>query len=427
MHAQTFWEHLSQAGRRVGLIDVPRVRLARELNGFQIVDWCGHDPSYPTSLSSPPGLMEEVIQRYGRNPVPTCDIFHRDAGDYRALVRSLCARAQTKASLCQELLEREKPDFFGVVFAESHCVGHQGWHLHDPTYPTHDPELAAAVGPDPMLEVYRAIDAAVGMLLQQIPSECHVAVLASHGMAGHYDAEFLLEDILRKLEGSRSTVGTRLFETARELWRHMPQFVHRAFPSLERHKHSVRARLLEEDRRRRRFFLVPNNEMHPGIQINLAGREPNGLVSAAEFESVRESLRRDLLEIVNTRTGRPMLTDVLFPPDHYNGPRLDRLPDLVLEWNIEAPIHEVTSPRIGRVVGHETGTRTGNHRPEGLLMWQGPGVASGPLGRSVSTQDLAPTFCALLGAPMPGVEGDAIPEIVESSTEAGAPAMAQRL
>ena len=40
-----FWSRLSQAGRRVAVLDVPLIRLDRSINGIQVVEWGGHDAS----------------------------------------------------------------------------------------------------------------------------------------------------------------------------------------------------------------------------------------------------------------------------------------------------------------------------------------------------------------------------------------------
>lgn len=54
---------------------------------------------------------------------------------------------------------------------------------------------------------------------------------------------------------------------------------------------------------------------------------------------------------------------------------------------------------------------TGEHRREGLFMALGPGIGRGRLDRRVSIMDFAPTFCALLGAELPGADGEPIAEL----------------
>ncbi len=67
------------------------------------------------------------------------------------------------------------------VFTESHCVGHQCWHLHDVNHPAHDPAVLAEIG-DPLRTVYAAIDAAIGDVLADA-GDAFVLLLDAHGMS----------------------------------------------------------------------------------------------------------------------------------------------------------------------------------------------------------------------------------------------------
>ena len=72
------------------------------------------------------------------------------------------------------------------------------------------------------------------------------------------------------------------------------------------------------------------------------------------------------------------------------------------------------SPRIGPVAGTNRYGRTGEHRVEGFFVAAGPGVAPGRLDAPISVMDLAPTFAALLGVKLEGVDGRAV-ELGESA------------
>jgi predicted AlkP superfamily phosphohydrolase/phosphomutase len=96
----------------------------------------------------------------------------------------------------------------------------------------------------------------------------------------------------------------------------------------------------------------------------------------------------------------------------------------VVEWSDELRLGSATcgnpigsrvrlrSPKFGVVEGVNQYVRTGDHRPDGLFAAIGPGITPGRVSRTVSIMDFAPTFCALLGAPMPGVDGEPIAELL---------------
>jgi predicted AlkP superfamily phosphohydrolase/phosphomutase len=113
--------------------------------------------------------------------------------------------------------------------------------------------------------------------------------------------------------------------------------------------------------------------------------------------------------------------------DLYQGAHLGDLPDLLVEWNDDAPTGSAivgngaaatiraTSPELGVVEGTNTYGRTGEHRPRGFFVARGPGIAPGRLAREVSLLDFAPTFCAMLGTPLPRAEGAPIAELLAAS------------
>jgi predicted AlkP superfamily phosphohydrolase/phosphomutase len=167
---------------------------------------------------------------------------------------------------------------------------------------------------------------------------------------------------------------------------------------------------LDVDVARSRCFPHPNGLAVGGIRLNLAGREPLGVLQpGAETEAFISWLESALLEIIDERTNRPLVRRVLRTASLYSGEHLDELPDLLVEWSDETPTGSrqlangtgafvrATSPRIGTVEGFNEYARTGEHRPDGWMVATGPGIAAGSLATSPSLLDLAPTFAAILG------------------------------
>ena len=115
-----------------------------------------------------------------------------------------------KGDFVTETVQRDGWDLLTVVFGEGHCAGHQFWALHDPEHPRHDVVRARALG-DPMIEVYTELDAALGHIVSAADADTLVLVVLSHGMGPHYDASFLLGEMLQRIEDvdgpPRSAVG----------------------------------------------------------------------------------------------------------------------------------------------------------------------------------------------------------------------------
>jgi predicted AlkP superfamily phosphohydrolase/phosphomutase len=431
VHGIPFWRLASDAGRRVAVLDIPLSQLEPALAGIQTVEWGGHDSLYGFQ-ASPPELATELLARHGAHPLSGgCDGDRKTARDYADFVDGLLRGCSTKASWTRELLARGGWDLFIQVFSETHCVGHQCWHLHDAAHPAHDPSIAAEIG-DPVRTVYRAVDAALGDILRAA-GDTRVVVFSSHGMLHRFGAQFLLGDILVRLgvtEPRRdpTEVAMRVARRAAvAAWRRLPDRVRRPLRTARARARPRPAQpvvpVIAADAARSLCFPSSNGLASGGIRLNLVGREPAGrLRPGSEARQFCDRLEGDLLEIREQRTGKPLVARVLRTADLFSGPHLDELPDLLVEWNDEVPlgssalgggagsIVRATSPKIGTLEGRNDYGRSGEHRPGGWFVAAGPGISHGRA-QPVSVLDLAPTFAWMLGLDMHQCDGSVIPEL----------------
>jgi predicted AlkP superfamily phosphohydrolase/phosphomutase len=399
---EPFWKALSRAGRRIALFDVPKAPLCDGLNGVHIVDWGTHDADFP-ACSWPAHLVEELSEKYGASPFRRCDWAMQGRDAEQTLRRQLLARIDAKLAIAEDLLQREPWDLFMIGFGDSHCVGHQCWHVHDPWHPRHDPALLKEIG-DPVRDVYVALDKAVGRLLEYAGPETRVFVHCSHGMSSHYDASFLLDDVLRRLEGRPAPLLRSLLDRARRQWKKLPLAVTERFGLLAT---AVNRMPDGHDRANRYCFVVPSNSNSPGIRLNLIGREPQGKIRPGqEADEFVARLIADLQELTDPADGRQLVKEVIRSRDAFPGEHLDYLPDLFIRWNRKLPISGVTSPKVGTLTGQDQSTRrSGDHRPGGLLFRRDAGVPAGTQLPTVCDEDIAPTVAACLGVNLTGVDG----------------------
>lgn len=427
-----FWRLASQAGQRVAVLDVPLTRLEPEINGIQIVEWGGHDAVFGFQ-TTPAELASDVMSMVGRYPVPSnCDHDRRTPDDYEEFISGLELAIQKKTKLTLDLLGREQWDLFMQVFTESHCAGHQCWHIHDPDHPSHDPLLLDAVG-DPLERIYRAIDRAVREILEQV-GDAVVLLVSAHGMTYYRGAEFLLPEILYRLGATgrpatppTSAFGGRLKTAVRPMWNMLPTGVRTAVRRSTGAGSPPRGRMprLLADVERSKCFPLANGKPVGGIRLNLVGREPQGILAPGqEADAFCEELIQDLRAIVDDRTGQPLVADVYRTDTLYRGPRLGALPDLLVAWSDQLPTGtraladgrgatiRATSEKIGTVEGTNSYVRTGDHIPTGWFALTGGDISPGERNEPVSLMDFHPSLCRLLGLPDPGVDGSAIPELV---------------
>ena len=431
-----FWSHLSRAGRRVAVLDIPVSAIDRSINGIQTVEWGGHDALYGLQ-SHPADIATSILSRFGAHPLTTpCDEIIRTPRGYRAFISHLVAGVQTKTKWTLDLLSQGRWDLFIQVFTEAHCVGHQCWHLHDPSHPAHDPSTAGETG-DPLRAVYQAIDAAIGEVIERAAVGGRF-ILSLHGMSHSFGAQFMLRALLIALGVTHplppappeSGFGVAASDHLRSVWRRLPRSVRASVGPLRnalRQRRDIPAKLsLDVDTARSRCFPHGNGLASGGIRLNLAGREPDGIVDEGSIAALFEDqLINDLLAIVDEGSHRPLARRVLRTRDHYSGEHLELLPDLLVDWDDTAAIGNTmlaggaaatlraASPKIGVLTGTNAYARTGEHRPEGFFVAVGPGTSSGRLSRPVSIMDFAPTFASLFDVALPETDGSTIPELVE--------------
>ena len=93
------------------------------------------------------------------------------------------------------------------------------------------------------------------------------------------------------------------------------------------------------DPQRSLCFPVANGLPVGGIRMNLEGREPAGLLEpGAEADRFCEQLAADLTALEDPRTGCRLIRRVARTAELYQGPHIDELPDLLVEWSDDGPV-----------------------------------------------------------------------------------------
>jgi predicted AlkP superfamily phosphohydrolase/phosphomutase len=326
-------------------------------------------------------------------------------------LRDVCIqRIQTKTRMAIDFLRREPWAFFEANFFAAHCIGHQCWHFHDTEHPRYDAKVSRKVG-DPIRDVYVEMDRGLGQVLEAIESDTTVIVYCSHGMGPNYTATGgFLDKILLSLEGIESPMRTeRLISLARNIWRSAPGPLRKQMVKLQARNFEARVqRRIQPAKARRRYFEQHVNGATGCIRVNLEGREGAGIVKPSEYDALLDAITRDMMEIVNEETGKPLVSKIYRSREIYEGPYVDRMPDLLVLWNRDAPIRKVTSPKIGSVPDPNPSMRSGDHRPEGLFAAVGPGLRPTKLDDPVSVVDFAPTIFRLLDVPSVDTDGTPI-------------------
>jgi predicted AlkP superfamily phosphohydrolase/phosphomutase len=392
-----FWRELEDEIDIV-VYDVPFVTQARCVRGVEIVGWATHDKLLPPN-SYPDSLLAEVERRFGSwhvsyeayGPAPVAELL--------ALRDEMIENTRRSTELILWLLERDW-QLALVCLSALHRGGHR---LFDRS--SIKGEVTAAEGAafdDAMRQLYIAADTAVGRLVEAFP-EVDIVVFSLHGMMTNIARADLLDDMLRRvLEGPTAKARKGL---VRQLGEALPYPLRRAVS--KRIPRVLQDRLMTAwatggiDWQKTPAFCC-RADLQGYVRLNLKGREAQGCVEPGpEAEALVARIREGLMSFRDADTGKPLIDDVVpaedvLPP----GPVRDRIPDLFVMWRetSQAGLRAVQSDSLGTIrraapgEGNGPNGRSGNHRPEGILIAAGRGIPKGRLSNArPHTVDLAPT------------------------------------
>ena len=409
----TFWSLADAAGRRSVVYDVPETFPEAGFQGHAIFDW-GTWAWYGEPATQPPSLKTTLGSAFGPYPLgfeaKRLGLNHPDHLDDR-LRRSIEYKRETATWLL-----REHPwDLAVIGFCETHPAGHYMWPK-GADGPSDDPGFA------PLLEVYAAIDRAVGALQAQVPSGTTLMVVSGDGVRANRCAWHLLPQVLARLgylvAAGAQDASARAPSAAPSALTALKRYVASRLPWRVRDRLGVWLQTRSIDWSRTRAFTLPT-DLEGCIRLNVKGREPRGTVEAGAYVDLCREIATRMEELVNPETGQPAVKRVWLRHEVFPGARQEELPDLMVTWSDEAPLNALYSPRLGRIDGVNPDDRPGTHSPAAFLLAAGPETRPGRYhGRLV---DVAPTVLTCLGMPpAPGLDGAALDELIRTSDAAGA-------
>lgn len=406
---EPFWSTVAGQHRRVFSFDIAQTRPIDGFNGVNLCAWGSEYPAWPRS-SWPQNLMGELVARYGDHPLVNAyrlSISPKTEAEYRDFYDNLNKGLQRKGNIGLDVLAREDWDLAVIVFPEIHWAMHLLWQTQDPEHPDYDPNVRLPFD-NVFLALYRKLDAWIGRF-REATADAEVIVFSGSGLGPNYSGWHLLPEFLDRIgvgappEDSGNGIGNRLLPMRR--WgaskiRKIEDSL--SLPVIETLKKLVPAALWDKATRRLLYagnrwadskaFAIPN-DYTGAIRINLAGREPQGIVPADKYESLCDGIERELKALVNADTGRPVVRDVLRPQQMWPHEPLGDFPDLIVAWTNDAPITTVTSPTVGTITREFPERRSGAHRNDCFLV-SSCGLQPGDSGASLL--DIAPTVCELL-------------------------------
>lgn len=388
-----FWTRLEENGNRVVVCDVPYCPPGSLAYGTEITDWATHSQTWPSACNQ--AEVRGFLSQFGASPIGRETPIEKTDGQMRAIHAKLLKSVEKKTDLVRHLMRERDWDLFLTVFGETHRAGHLFFSEQDEPMRNTPPE------PTPMLDVYQAVDRALASVLEEAGPHTHILLFSVHGMERNYAQQDVLEPMLRRVnerflekqfgpEAAKSGAG--LIRYLRRMVPARLQYaVGAAAPDALR-EWVVEREIIGGLNWARTPCFALRTDIRAELRLNLKGREKNGMLEPGSkmHEDYVTFLRQALSELRDAQTGALLVEDVVDLHSHFEGMRVDDLPDFAIRWRREPAAKRVTSPMLGDIDIRRAGPRGGDHSETGFgILIAGARGAPAGLSPPEKTEDFA--------------------------------------
>ncbi|HUB73230.1 MAG TPA: alkaline phosphatase family protein [Solirubrobacteraceae bacterium] len=375
---ERLWDHFARAGMHSIVIGVPQTSPPVPVNGELVSCFLTGD-TRRDSYTHPPELRAEIESLVGSYKV---DVRSFRSEERDRILAEVYEMTEQRFTVARHLLDSRPWDFFMMVEIGLDRMHHAFWRFLDPEHPRFEPEHRYR---DAVRNYYIYLDEEIGELLERFDEQDTVMVVSDHGARPMEGAicvnEWLVQEGYLVLEQPPAGGALTPFGEARVDW--------------------SRTRAWGE------------GGYYCRLCLNVAGREPQGIVAPEQVEPLLDELAAKL-EALGGPDGEPIGTRTFRPRELWreqNGIP----PDLVvyfgdLGWRSNGSLGH------GRhwTFENDTGPDDANHDRDGLCILTGPGVVPGRR-EDLVIYDIAPTVLAQAALPADeAMRGRVLAEVARS-------------
>ncbi len=343
MTSKTIWDIMSEAGKKVFVMNVPVTYPPRAVNGIMIGCFLC---TQIEKIASPPAISAE-LKNMGYKIDADAWIARENLDKFLEEVNTTLEK-RTEAMF--HFLAKEDWDYFHTHIMETDRINHFLWEHME----LDEPKYAKA-----FFQFYKRLDDILGEVEQKIGEDAEFIVLSDHGFCT-IKKEIYLNNYLEE-------AGILKFNNSQ------PESI------ADMHEDSTA------------YSLIPGR-----VFVNLNGREPNGSISPGNYEKTREKLTETLLNLKEKDTGEFIIKEVIRRENIYEGQNIGSAADLI------AVPHDGYDLKgnVNKEVFGEKGALVGMHTFEDSLLF----VRNKSLLKQNNQfwiGDLAPTILNMMNIPIP--------------------------
>lgn len=401
IQVDTLWKLLSNEGLRVGVIDVPINYPPQEVNGFVISGW--ERPSNKKTFTFPPDLGPRLIEKLGDYPI-CLTTFDRQGTKDTDFINSLIKITSKVAEAGLWLLDTETVDFFMIHFQTTDIIQHGFWNeISTFDFDSKHPTLMK------IWEFYRNLDEKLGLLHKKASGSSTFFLVSDHGF-GPVKRRMALNVWLRQngYLKLKQDLGVQIRTNLQGAMAKVTSKI----DAIARLKNRIKRKVQEESEHR---VIVPRSTFDPAnyaetrafssigtvcgaIQLNVIGREPDGIVLEKDKENLICEIKEKLLNVKDPVTSECFIKKVYKKEEIYSGGALNKIPDLILVPNDGFYIFSGTNEK--ELFSGASPLSSGNHLNKGIILVNHSGTSRIDLS-SPAIYDLMPTIMDLYGLKAP--------------------------
>ncbi len=356
------WDHIAQEGRKSILVAVPPNFPPRPVPGISIGCFLTPDAA-KDDFTCPPSLQAKLRKQVGEY---AADVRNLRTSGKDVLRDAIFAMSRKQWEAVRWLLRDEECDYFHFVDIGVNRIQHAFWNCFDP-----EAEGFQAGNPYQSVipDYYAWLDEQIGTVMETLDENTTLLLVASYGIQRLQGALALNQWLLAE--------GLLVLE---EVPAEVTPFDH-----------------LRVDWSRTRAWSAGGDCAQ--IFFNVQGREPQGVIPAATYDSFREELKDKLL-VLKSDKGTPLMPEVLAPAEIYSQVH-GVAPDLLVDFSasgwrgLDTVGHSGVHAPAGEL------ENTCSHSRQGMFVLAAPNCPLGGEYQGASLLDLAPTLLDLAGYSIP--------------------------